>query len=217
MRKHANTTFEERCAEKRNDLLDKIRKSIEKLKLEVTNLVNEGASVRRAYVVHCSALFLNTELLDFFLGLILPNERTSAINDLDQNGMTPLMCSVMKAPERINEADKYYNTVQHLLRLGTDKSIIDPHGRTALGQYRMSVCSMNDYFLTFSIPQQGTNDEWAPIHGRMESALMPMGGETEADKDAKDRGDEPVSSDDDDDDWDDIMDDEYDMDEEDWL
>jgi len=217
MRKYANTTFEERCAEKRNELLDKIRKSIEKLKVEVGNLVNEGASVRRAYALHCSARFLNTELLDFFLGLLPPNERTSAINDLDQNGMTPLICSVMKAPERTNEADKYYNTVQHLLRLGTDKSIIDPHGRTALGQYRMSVCSMNDYFRTFSIPQQGTNDEWAPIHRLMEAALMPIGGETEADIDAKDLGDEPVSSDDDEDDWDDIMDDEYDMNEEDWL
>lgn len=216
MRKHANTTFEERCAERRNELLNKIRRSIEELKVEVRNLVNEGASVRRAYALHSSARFLNTELLDFFLGLVPPNERTSAINDLDENGMTPLICSVMKAPERINEADKYYNTVQHLLRLGSDRSIIDPHGRTALGQYRMSVCEINDYYRTFSIQQEETQ-EWASIHRRMEGALMPIGGETEADKDAKDRGDEPVSSDDDEDDWDDIMDDEYDMNEEDWL
>lgn len=208
IRKHTDTTFEERCAERKNEQLDKIRTKNEELKAEVTNLVNEGASVRRAQALHCSALFLNTELLDFFLGLVPPNERTSAINDLDENGMTPLICSVMKAPERVNEADKYYNTVQHLLRLGSDKSTVDPHGRTALGQYRMSVRSMSDYYHTFSIQQQGTNDEWSNIHRRMEAALMPIGGETEADIDAKDLGDEPVSSDDDD--WDD-MDDEDDM------
>ena len=199
-RKHASTTFEERCTEKRNEMLDKIRRNTEELKVKVASLVNEGASVRRAYVLHCSARFLNTELLDFSLGLVPTNERTSAINDLDENGMTPLMCSVMGVSERISDAD---NTVQHLLRIGADRSILDPHGRTALGQYRMSVRSTNDYYHTFNIQQQDKH-EWTPIHRRMEAALMPIGGETEADIDAKDRGDEPVSSDDDDDedDWD---------------
>ena len=215
-RKHTDTTFEERCAEKRNDLLDKIRRNTEELKLEVTNLVNDGASVRKAYALHCSARFLNTELLDFFLGLVPPNERTSAINDLDENGITPLICSVMGTPDRISEAEKNYSSVQHLLRIGADKSILDPHGRTALGQYRMSVRSINDYYHTFSIQQQGTNDEWASIHRSLEAALMPIGGETEADKDAKDLGDEPISSDDDDwDDDDDMSDDEDEMNEED--
>ena len=56
----------------------------------------------------------------------------------------------------------------------------------------------------------------------MESVLMPIGGETEADIDAKDLGDESVSSDDDDDwnmmdDEDDISDEEDDINEEDWL
>ncbi|KAL7541222.1 hypothetical protein ACHAXR_011471 [Thalassiosira sp. AJA248-18] len=196
-RKYESTTFDERCAEKKNelnrakdDILGKIRKNDEDLKAEVTALVNgKGGSVRKSFVLHCSARFLVTEYVDFLLDLVPTHERTTAVNSIDQQGCTPLHCALLGTPT-LGDADMYYSAVQHLLRLGADRNIVDAFGRTPLGQYRFVIRSRNDYDQAFDLvainAQRGDTEEaWNPIHQRMEEALMPIGGPTDADMNAK--------------------------------
>lgn len=197
-RKHNASTFEQSCAERMNELKREkqaiIDKDNEDLKDKVTTLVNDkGASIRNSYALHCLARFLLTEYIDFLLELVPANERKAAINDLDTNGGTPLHCMVMGTPE-LNNVEKYYSAVQHLLKLGADTSIVDIAGRTPLGQYREVNRYRSDFHHAFGCAEK--QDQLKPIHLRMEEALTPIGGETEADKDAKDNRDAQLDFDD---------------------
>jgi len=210
-RKRDATNFEESITEQSNEInqlkepvRERIRKSDEDVKTKVTALVNDkGASIRKSFALHCSARFHITEYIDLLLDLAPVNERIMAMNNIDSNGLTPLHCALMATPE-LSNADMYYDFVQHLLARGADKNIVDTFGRTPLGQYRLVICSRNNFSNAFDLAavnaERGDTEEaWNPIHQRMERALMPIGGETDADRDAKDNDQADESSEDEED------------------
>jgi hypothetical protein len=194
-RKHDTNTFEERCAEKRREINQEkeaiegtVQKNYDNLKAEVATLVNEkGASVRNSFVLHCAARFLFTEYISFLLELVPAHERKAAINDIDTNALTPLHCALMGTPE-LSNANTYYCFVQHLLQLDADQDIVDAYGRTPLGQYRIIARGRYDHhdrWARMGVSRHNIEEDWAPVDARMERILMPIRGETDADKDAK--------------------------------
>jgi len=198
--KQNTTTFEQRCAEKRNEMNqsinkkhEELRKDDEKLKADVTALINDkGASARNSFVLHCSTRFLRADWVDFLLKFLPSDERVPAINDLDSSGCTPLHCALMGTPT-LQDERVYFDTARHLIELGADKNITDPWGLTPLGQYRRGVRSLKEYYQahTYMSSFQEHEDRftlpetWDEINLRFESLLKPERGETEADKDAK--------------------------------
>eukprot|EP00579_Thalassiosira_antarctica_P027543 CAMPEP_0202018672 /NCGR_PEP_ID=MMETSP0905-20130828/40056_1 /ASSEMBLY_ACC=CAM_ASM_000554 /TAXON_ID=420261 /ORGANISM="Thalassiosira antarctica, Strain CCMP982" /LENGTH=642 /DNA_ID=CAMNT_0048579685 /DNA_START=81 /DNA_END=2007 /DNA_ORIENTATION=+ len=209
------TTLDESSAKMRE--LDADRRGewqgeTQQLQSNVAALVNEkGASIRKSFVLHCSSRLL-LDFTEFLLEMVPPSERIDAINDLDMNGSTPLHCAVLGLPE-LEQAAEQYNFVQRLFELGADKNIMDPAtGKTALGQYRCAVSSSEDYSSVFGHARGDIEEReqaWRLVHERMEEALMPARGESEADRDAKRTADGQHSSDDEED-----IDEEEDMDEE---
>eukprot|EP00562_Extubocellulus_spinifer_P032892 CAMPEP_0178691220 /NCGR_PEP_ID=MMETSP0699-20121125/6492_1 /TAXON_ID=265572 /ORGANISM="Extubocellulus spinifer, Strain CCMP396" /LENGTH=727 /DNA_ID=CAMNT_0020336409 /DNA_START=1 /DNA_END=2184 /DNA_ORIENTATION=- len=166
----------------------------EKLKKEVKDLIKDkGASIRSSHALHCASRLRISSYVHWLLDLVPPDEKTDAINDLDANGSTPLQCAVMGLPN-LSHADEYHRLIQELLSLGADKNVINPAtGVTALGQYRTSVASKDEYsnFLRGIVSRAileargDTEEAWRPIHERMEETLMPDRGETDKDRDAK--------------------------------
>ena len=65
--------------------------------------------------------------------------------------------------------------IERLLQHGADASLIDDDGLTALGVYRMSVRSYDDFNSSFGWPRQGANPA-------VEAILRPPGGPTPADE-----------------------------------
>ena len=127
---------------------------------------------------------------DFLLELVPERERAQAVNDLDTNGSTPLHCVVVGTPE-LSDAKNYHDAVRHLIDLGADKGITDASGRTPLGQYRAVKRSKSDFMRTFGLSASlkdgdDADEAWGVVHQGMEAALMPPGGETEADRDIND-------------------------------
>ncbi|EJK72416.1 hypothetical protein THAOC_06057 [Thalassiosira oceanica] len=197
LQKKQATTFEEYWDEHTenenrhiSNLNAELLKVDEDLKGQVASLVNErGASIRKSYVLHCSARFLYMGHFDFLLQLVPKSERAQAVNDLDTNGSTPLHCVVMGMPE-LSDAKNYHDAVRHLIDLGADKGVTDASGRTPLGQYRAVKRSKNDFMRAFGLSASlrdgdDADEAWAVIQG-MEASLMPPGGETQADRDIND-------------------------------
>ena len=196
--KHETTTFEERCTEKGKEInsakdviLGKIRTDLDNLKAEVTTLFNEKrASIRKSFVLHCTARFLLVRLAEFLLGFVSDNERKAAINGIDTGGITPLHSALMGMPTLSNRHE-YYHAIEHLLGLGANKSKVDCFGRTPLGQLRMTVRSRKDFSRVFEhaivdAEVGETEEAWNLMIRKLEELLMPTGGETDADKDARD-------------------------------
>lgn len=215
--KQNTTTFEQRCAKKRNEMNqsinkkhEELHKDNEKLKADVTALINDkGASARNSFVLHCSTRFLRTDWVDFLLKFLPSDERVPAINDLDSSGCTPLHCALMGTPT-LQDERVYFDTARHLIERGADKNITDPWGLTPLGQYRRGVRSLKEYYQahTYMSSFQEHEDRftlpetWDEINLRFESLLKPERGETEADKDAKLQENDDEEEDDEDDDID---------------
>ena len=206
--KFESSTFEERCTEKTNEInraceaiRDKMIKRNEDLKAEVTALVKRGGSVRGSFVLHCCARFHINEWIDTLLDMVPKNERVIAINSLDMNGCTPLHCALSETPT-LSNTDKCYSTVLHLLQLKADTNIVDPANRTPLGRYRITVREGSVY--DWARPENERSEAWTSthFHKRMEEALMPTKGETDADRDAKVDDDEAMSSEEDEEDFD---------------
>lgn len=180
-RKHDITTFKERCTKKRKEIkgekdfvLGKVRTDLHNLKAKVTALGNEkGSSIRKSFALHCSARYFFVELVDLLLGFVPNNELKAAINDIDSDGIAPLHSALMGTHERGNP-EKCYRTMAHLLALGASKSNVDAYGRTPLGQFRM--IELMEILGETEEAQNARNR-------RFEELLMPIGGETDADRD----------------------------------
>eukprot|EP00563_Minutocellus_polymorphus_P015915 CAMPEP_0181053304 /NCGR_PEP_ID=MMETSP1070-20121207/18039_1 /TAXON_ID=265543 /ORGANISM="Minutocellus polymorphus, Strain NH13" /LENGTH=300 /DNA_ID=CAMNT_0023132429 /DNA_START=25 /DNA_END=924 /DNA_ORIENTATION=- len=169
---------------------DRIRERGENLVQKVKSLIeDDGASIRRAFVLHCASRFRLNDLFDALLDLVPANERKAAINEVDFCGCTPLFTAAQSVPDNIGQANEQYDFVEKVLKLGADKNYIDIKGLTALGMYRTTLQYMEEFTsraMLNSIPGRGEDDnDWEPIHERMEELLMPARGETEADRNAK--------------------------------
>ena len=139
-------------------------------------IIDNGASIRKASVLHCAAYFRLNDLFEELFELVPDNERTAAINDVDFRGYTPLMI----AAQSVGQGSEQYDFAEKLITLGADKNFVDFRGFTALGIYRTNLQS--SFGLLFN-PYDDEN--WGPIRKRMEDLLMPTRGETEADRNAK--------------------------------
>ena len=154
---------------------------------------DEGAAVRKAFVLQYASQLRLLACFDFLYNLVPSNEKSIAIDEVDFAGCTPLFAAAQSVPCQVADADEQYELVEKLLNLGADKNHIDSKGRTALGMYRSSVRSRDELVDMFS-SRSGKNqneDGWNSKHERMEELLMPTEGETEADRDAK-KTSEPV-------------------------
>jgi len=166
---------------------------------QVKSLIeDDGASIRKAFVLHCVSRFRLNDLFDALLDRVPADERKAAINEIDFSGGTPLSTAAQSVPDNIGQANEQYEFCSKLMKLGADKNRVDFRGLTALGIYRTTVRPNRESRVMmvdnpfFNSIEAG---DWEPIYERMEDLLMPAGGETEADRKAKQS---PES----DDDWD---------------
>ena len=91
-------------------------------------------------------------------------------------------------PDDVAQATEQYEFVEKLLKLGADKNYVGFKGLTALGMYRTTLQSVDISTALLNSHwryEEDDDDDWDPIHERMEDLLMPAGGETEADHFAK--------------------------------
>jgi len=153
---------------------------------QVISLIKDDeASIRKAFVLHCFRLNV---LFDALFDLVPANERKAAINEVDFGGCTPLFTAAQSVPDDIAQATEQYKFVEKLLKLGADKNYVDFKGLTALGMYRTTLQSVDISTALLNSHWRDEEDDdadWDPIHVRMEDLLMPAGGETEADRNAK--------------------------------
>ena len=74
--------------------------------------------------------------------------------------------------------------MRHLLSLGADSNARDTFDMTALGQYRSIMNSKLNFTRVYSTRPEDDPAAWRDYHNRMEGALRPTRGETDADRDA---------------------------------
>ena len=144
---------------------------------QVKLLVEEkGASVQASNALHCCAATHTSEYIDLLLEYIPEHEKvTTIINSLDVHSQTPLM--VCAAGKESGAAK--LRTCEKLVALGANKSITDHSGRSALGYFRLSRRNAVDLVITFGLNGE---DKDAATSAELERLLMPLTGETEADK-----------------------------------
>lgn len=153
----------------------------------------QGVSIRKAFVLHCASRHRLPVFFDILYELVPSNEKPVAINDIDFAGFTLLFTAAQSMPDQVSEANEQYEFVERLLELGADKNQTDFKGMSALGMYR-SIARSRDELVDMFSSRSGVNqneDSWKSKHEKMEELLMPVQGETEADRDAK-KTSEPV-------------------------
>jgi len=174
----------------KDQMQEDLHSRYEGLREKVSALIQgDGASIRKAFALHCASRFRLNNYFDFLLDLVPANERNAAINEVDFADCTPLFTAAMGVPDDISQANEQYDFVEKLLKLGADKNHVDSKGLSAVGVYRTAVQSREDFgAIINSYSGRGGDDDdndWEPIHERMEELLMPDTGETEADRNTK--------------------------------
>lgn len=202
----------------RNEILDELKRS-------AGDLVREkGASVRKSFALHCACRLRVQEFVDVLLDLVPEPERRLAMSEIDASGETPLHCSVIGTKDlKLSNADKMHSFVDNLVRLGASCDAKSTVGLTPLGLYRTMMSERFEFAHAFGISSAMNSEldpeKWRPFHLKMEQALKPPGGETDADVEAKpsalsldeefwEESDEESLSDDDEDEMDLLDDDE---------
>ena len=135
----------------------------------------QGATVDGSNALHCAAFKLNPELVTALV------QRGGSINSVDRAGYTPLMVAAGTVRGRTRGSDRHQEDltcIERLLQHGADASLIDDDGLTALGVYRKSVRSYDDFNSSMGWPRQGANPA-------VEAILRPPGGPTAADEEVK--------------------------------
>lgn len=215
----AGAEIDEAISKSKDAILKEHSPKGHELKEKILALIqNDGASVRKSFALHCAARFRLNDYFDLLLDLIPADERKVAINETDFAGCTPLFTAAQSVPDDISQANEQYAFVEKMLKLGADKNHVDIKGLTAVGMYRTSIRSKEDFramLNSFAGRSNDDDEEWAAIHEQMEELLMPAAGETEADRNAK-RSNEPEydwddEDDDDDDDEEEEDDDDHDL------
>ena len=171
---------------------------------KVMQLLDAGASLDDSSVLHCSAAYLQPQLLRMFA------HRGADVNALDSGGSTPLMVAVVAvhrhSPRNNRQADT--RCIDVLLELGADVSLTDRDGLSALGRYRATVRKSDDLGSLFGGGVRNGPDP------SVEAKLRPPTGPTPADEDMnesqseEEKEEEDEEEDDDEDDDDDDDDDE---------
>ena len=146
-------------------------------RVQVKLLVEEkGASVQASNALHCCAVTYTLEYIDLLLEYIPEHEKVKTIiNSLDVHFQTPLM--VCAAGTESGAAK--LRTCEKLVALGANKSITDHSGRSALGYFRLSRRNAVDALGSLGLYGE---DKDAATSAELERLLMPLTGETEADK-----------------------------------
>ena len=133
----------------------------------------QGATVDGSNALHCAAFKLDAELVTALV------QRGGSINSVDRAGFTPLMVAAGTVRGRTGGGHPEDLTcIERLLQHGADASLTDDDGLTALGVYRMSVRSYDDFNSSLGWDREGANPA-------VEAILRPPGGPTPADEEAK--------------------------------
>ena len=105
---------------------------------EVDRLVSAGASIDRACALHCAAHNVAME------ALVALCDRGADVNAVDMGGRTPLMAAAVAVNATYHPLHNPLGNVDlviELLKLGADKSRVDPQGKSALGYFRQQRCA----------------------------------------------------------------------------
>jgi len=160
--------------------------------------------------IHACASNLEGSYVEMLMGFLPSDQKTQAMNGFDQHiGVTPLMLAASKIVD--NTRDKQLQTCRLLLNLDANKDIVDASGMTALGRFRDSQRSSNDFCISMMPSRAGRDQDANEQHNQqMEALLMPSSGPTEADDTILEDDDPPDNEDDAV--WDDFDDDDDDAD-----
>ena len=144
---------------------------------KIDALIATGASVDKACALHCAAYTRQPELVRALVA------RGASVNSLDGSGHTPLMVAASAVENGYN---RYHNPhddtrcVDILLEVRVDITLTDRHGLSALGHYRLSRRSHNDFRAALS------NEPPRPLNRDLEAKLRSPHGPSMADEAAMD-------------------------------
>ena len=144
---------------------------------KIDALIAAGASIDGSYALHCAAYTCQPELVRALVA------RGASVNALDSSGHTPLMVAASAVENGYN---RYHNPhddtrcVDTLLEAGADIEVMNRHGLTALGHYRLSWRSHNDFRAAL------TNEPLRELNRNLEAKLRSTHGPSVADETAID-------------------------------
>eukprot|EP00978_Attheya_sp_CCMP212_P010100 scaffold24250_cov61-Attheya_sp.AAC.1 len=195
--------------------IEEVKQKLEELDTNVCSKVTQRVEefgygiILQSNSIHACASNLEGSYIEMLMGFLPSDQKTQAINGFDQkNGVTPLMLAAAKIVD--NTRDTQLQTCRLLLNLGANNDIVDASGMTALGRFRDSQRSSNDFINSMMPSRAGREQDAKEQHNQqMEALLMPSSGPTEADDTILE--DDPPDSEDDGV-WDDFDDDADDAD-----
>lgn len=143
--------------------------------IAIDSLLAQGADLDRAAALHCA-------VAKRFVPSVLRHlvEHGANVNSRDVRGNTPLMLAAECANSRCSGLNPLQDDteISALLTLGADPNLQDPHGKTALGHYYMSIRNIRDFKYTFDF--RGSSSAHIVVES-IEAKLMPTDGATDAD------------------------------------
>jgi hypothetical protein len=202
MARNTIDTLEQELEEFDTTVRSKVTQSVEQFGYDI---------IVQSNIIQACASNLECSYIEMLMGVLPPDQKVQAINEFDQKGVTPLM---LAAGKTVDARDKQLQTCRLLLNLDANKDIVDASGMTALGRFRDSTRTNND-FINCLMPafaeeeQDATEDH----NDQMEVLLTPSNGPTEEDDAILE--DEPPDSSEDDGLWDDMDEDDDDDDDDD--
>lgn len=160
------------------DLLELVRNK--GTEAQVSNLINQGASIEASCAIHCRAYNRDMEELEILLRLTSPEK---AVNQPDESGLTPLTLAAKAAVGALSMSVLSVPTevCARLIEARADVSAVDAAGLTALGHMWKALRDARDFNACFGL--DGVMVAMVAYDGdELEKLLMPPSGPTAADE-----------------------------------